>query len=163
MKHSLFCPDRPPVEQTVTDDLPAAWCASAENADRLHGGQEGTTDTETRAGEIPAPTLFILAHGISTDAMAAKEEGIEVVGGSEVDTILAAAFSKRTGAKSYPGLIELIEAGKRGEYPELQGLDIVTSGVPCPYRSNAGSLTSDQGKMEREAGAERHLFTRQVQ
>jgi site-specific DNA-cytosine methylase len=103
-----------------------------------------------------------LAHGISTDAMAAQDIGINVVGGSEVDSNLATAFSKRTGAKSYPGLIELIEAGKRGEYPELHDLDIVTSGVPCPYRSNAGSLSSNQGKMEREAGAERHLSTRQV-
>ena len=54
-----------------------------------------------------------------------------MVGGSEVDPKLAAAFSKRTGAESYPGLEELIEGGKRGLYPELHGLDIVTSGVPC--------------------------------
>jgi hypothetical protein len=74
MKNSLFCPDRPPLEQTVTDDLPADWYASADNADRLHGGQEGTTATGTSAGETPAPTLFILAHGVSTDAMAAKRK-----------------------------------------------------------------------------------------
>ena len=86
-----------------------------------------------------------------------------MVGGSEVDPKLAAAFTKRTGAKSYPGLEELIEGGKRGLYPELHGLDIVTSGVPCPYRSNAGSLTSRKGKEKRKAGSERHLFEKQVE
>ncbi len=86
-----------------------------------------------------------------------------MVGGSEVDSKLAAAFSKRTGAKSYPGLEELIEGGKRGLYPELHGLDIVTSGVPCPYRSNAGSLTSSKGKEKRKASSERHLFEKQVE
>ena len=79
-----------------------------------------------------------------------------MVGGSEVDPKLAAAFSKRTGAKSYPGLEELIEGGKRGLYPELHGL-------PCPYRSNAGSLTSRRGKEMRKASSERHLFEKQVE
>ena len=59
-------PDRPPLDQTVTDDLPKAWYASAdaEIAERLHGGQGGTTAEEPSAGEAssPAPTLFILAH-----------------------------------------------------------------------------------------------------
>ena len=74
-----------------------------------------------------------------------------MVGGSEVDPKLAAAFTKRTGVKSYPGLEELIEGGKRGMYPELYCLDIVTSGVPCPYRSNAGSLNQPQRKGEEES------------
>jgi hypothetical protein len=96
--------------------------------------------------------------------MAAQELGVAVVGGSEVDPkLMAASFTKRTGAKSYPGLEDLIEGGKRGQYPELQGLDIVTSGVPCPYRSNAGSLTSRKGKEMRKASGERHLFERQVE
>jgi len=60
-------------------------------------------------------------------------------------------------------LEELIEGGKRGMYPELHGLDIVTSGVPCPYRSNAGSLTSRKGKEKRKASSERHLFEKQVE
>jgi hypothetical protein len=141
-KNSAFCPDHPPEAEVITTDLPMAWYErTSEDADigkRLHGGQEGTTEGESNP---LAPTLFIVAHGISTDAMAAQELGVNVVGGSEVDPNLAVAFSKRTGAKSYPGLIELIEAGENGEYPELHGLDIVTSGLPCPYRSNAGSLT----------------------
>jgi site-specific DNA-cytosine methylase len=95
--------------------------------------------------------------------MAAQELGVAVVGGSEVDPKLATAFTKCTGAKSYPGLEELIEGGKRGMYPELHGLDIVSSGVPCPYRSNAGSLTGRKGKEKRKAGSERHLFTIQVE
>jgi hypothetical protein len=45
--------------------------------------------------------------------MAAQELGVAVVGGSEVDPKLAAAFTKRTGAKSYPGLEELIERGRQ--------------------------------------------------
>ena len=105
----------------------------------------------------------MLAHGISTDAMAAHELGLDVRGGSEVDPKLAAAFTKRTGAGSYPGVEELIEGGRRGEFSELHDLDIVTSGVPCPYRSNAGSLTSRRGKARIEAGTERHLFRRQVE
>ena len=165
-KNSAYCPDRPPASEEITDVLPLAW-ASPQDPPRpesqsirqqpvgkqLHGGQGTTTD----------PTLFVIAHGISTDAMAAQELGIRVVGGSEVDPQLAAAFSQRTGAVSYPGLVPLIEGGKQGQYPELHGLDIVTSGVPCPFRSNAGSLTSRIGKAKREAGVERHLFTKQVE
>jgi site-specific DNA-cytosine methylase len=56
-----------------------------------------------------------------------------------------------------------IEGGRRGEFSELHDLDIVTSGVPCPHCSNAGSMTSSYGKARREAGTERHLFRRQVQ
>ena len=94
--------------------------------------------------------------------MAAQELGVRVVGGSEIDPKLAAAFSQRTGAVSYPGLVQLIEGGKQGQYPELHGLDIVTSEVPCPYRSNEGSLTSRIGKAKREAGVVRHMFTKQA-
>jgi site-specific DNA-cytosine methylase len=60
-------------------------------------------------------------------------------------------------------LEELIEGGKRGLYPELHGLDIVPSGVPCPCRPNAGSLTSRKGKEKRKASSERHLFEKQVE
>jgi site-specific DNA-cytosine methylase len=95
--------------------------------------------------------------------MAAQELGVRVVGGSEVDPQRAAASTKRTGAKSDPPRAEPTEGGKRGEYPELHGLDIVTSGVPCPYRSNAGSLTSSKGKEQRKASSERHLFEKQVE
>jgi hypothetical protein len=49
---------------------------------------------------------------------------------SEVDPELAAAFTQRTGARSYPGLEQLIDGGDRGQYPELHNPDIVTSGLP---------------------------------
>ena len=163
-KNSAFCPDRPPAEEEITTGLPMCWSSTPPpNPSRSPSGAAIWEKSSWRAGNTTDPTLFIIAHGISTDAMAAQELGVAVVGGSEVDPKLAAAFTKRTGAKSYPGLEELIEGGKRGLYPELHGLDIVTSGVPCPYRSNAGSLTSRKGKEKRKAGSERHLFEKQVE
>ena len=162
-KNSAFCPDRPPADDEITTELPMAWSSTPPpNPSRIPSGAASSETSSWRAGNTTDPTLFVIAHGISTDAMAAQELGVAVVGGSEVDPKLAAAFSKRTGAKSYPGLEELIEGGKRGLYPELHGLDIVTSGVPCPYRSNAGSLTSRKGKELRKASSERHLFEKQV-
>ena len=125
-KNSAFCPDRPPAEDEITTELPMAWSSTPPpNPSRIPSGAASWETSSRRAGNTTDPTLFVIAHGISTDAMAAQELGVAVVGGSEVDPKLAAAFSKRTGAESYPGLEELIEGGKRGLYPELHGLDIV--------------------------------------
>ena len=168
-KNSAFCPDRPSPDDEITtgslrawhehatDDADQCWKTdSAAASGSLHEGQENPSTPL-------APTMFIIAHGLSTDAMAAKNLGIEVVGGSEVDPKLAEAFTQRTGARSYPGMEQLIDGGDQGQYPELHDLDIVTSGLPCPHRSNAGSLTSRSGKAKREAGPDRHLFTKQVE
>ena len=171
-KNSAYCPDRPGPDEEITTDLPVAWSRPAPPPPHALGQprppawrrtQPGTSSGGIGSCTSGAPTLFVLAHGISTDAMAAQELGLEVRGGSEVDPKLAAAFTKRTGAGSYPGVEELIEGGRRGEFSELHDLDIVTSGVPCPYRSKAGSMTSRLGKARREAGTERHLFRRQVE
>ena len=107
-KNSAYCPDRPPASEEITTGLPMAWSSPQEPphpesqsirqqpvGKQLYGGQGTTTD----------PTLFVIAHGISTDAMAAQELGVRVVGGSEIDPKLAAAFSQRTGAVSYTGLV----------------------------------------------------------
>jgi site-specific DNA-cytosine methylase len=116
-----------------------------------------------RRAEGGAPRVFILAHGISTDAMAAEELDIKVVGGSEDDELLAKAFEERTGARSYPKIETLIDKIREGEFPELQNLEIMSSGVPCPYRSRAGELSNNRQKKRRENGTHRHLFLKQVE
>jgi hypothetical protein len=172
-KNSAFCPDRPsPDDETTTGPLRAWHGHATDDADQClpwstdgpaaGGSLQGGQETPSRS-RWPQRCSSLHMASVLTQCVAAKNLGIEVVGGSEVDPKLAAAFTQRTGAPSYPGLEQLIEGGDRGQYPELHNLDIVTSGLPCPFRSNAGSLTSRRGKAKREAGTNRHLFTKQVE
>jgi hypothetical protein len=103
--NSAYCPDRPSPDDDITTGLPMAWRVHSPHPPAQSDSTAAILETSSRrAGSTTDPTLFVIAHGISTDAMAAQELGVAVVGGSEVDPKLAVAFTKRTGAKSYPGL-----------------------------------------------------------